>query len=118
MSKEKLFSITKKDFEWDYYRAKGKGGQKKNVTDSACRCRHIPSGALATAEESRSQHANKRKAFERIIKTKEFRKWLKLEIARKNGMAMNLEEAVTESMKKIKVETLDKEGKWIELEEK
>jgi RF-1 domain len=50
----------------DTYRASGPGGQKRNKTSSAVRLRHLPSGLLVIAEESRSQHENKAKALRRI----------------------------------------------------
>ena len=49
--------------EVDTYRASGPGGQKRNKTSSAVRLRHLPSGLLVIAEESRSQHENKAKAL-------------------------------------------------------
>jgi len=52
--------------EVDTYRASGPGGQKRNKTSSAVRLRHLPSGLLVIAEESRSQHDNKAKALKRI----------------------------------------------------
>jgi hypothetical protein len=52
--------------EVDTYRASGPGGQKRNKTSSAVRLRHRPSGVLAIAEESRSQHENKQKALRRL----------------------------------------------------
>ena len=52
--------------EVDTYRASGPGGQKRNKTSSAVRLRHLPSGLLVIAEESRSQHENKAKALKRI----------------------------------------------------
>jgi len=102
-----LASVFITNFEWDFYRAKGKGGQKKNKTESACRCRHLPSGALATGEESRSQHTNKRKAFERITKTKKFKKWIRLEVARQCGESVGIEDAVDLAMQEhnLKIES-------------
>lgn len=50
----------------DTYRASGPGGQKRNKTSSAVRLRHLPSGILVIAEESRSQHENKAKALVRL----------------------------------------------------
>lgn len=50
----------------DLYRASGPGGQKKNKTSSAVRVRHGPSGIMAIAEESRSQHENKARAIRRL----------------------------------------------------
>jgi hypothetical protein len=54
--------------EVDTYRASGPGGQKKNKTSSAVRLRHVPSGLIVIAEESRSQHENKAKALRRLRK--------------------------------------------------
>lgn len=50
----------------DTYRASGPGGQKRNKTSSAVRLRHEPTGLIAIAEESRSQHENKAKAVKRL----------------------------------------------------
>ncbi len=52
--------------EVDTYRASGPGGQKRNKTSSAVRLRHLPSGLMVIAEESRSQHDNKAKALQRL----------------------------------------------------
>jgi hypothetical protein len=50
----------------DTYRASGPGGQKRNKTSSAVRLRHLPSGLMVIAEESRSQHENKERALRRL----------------------------------------------------
>ena len=52
--------------EVDTYRASGPGGQKRNKTSSAVRLRHLPTGLIVIAEESRSQHENKAKAQKRL----------------------------------------------------
>lgn len=52
--------------EVDTYRASGPGGQKRNKTSSAVRIRHLPSGLLVIAEESRSQHENRARALSRL----------------------------------------------------
>src|SRR5216117_2031680 len=52
--------------EVDTYRASGPGGQKRNKTSSAVRLRHLPSGLIVIAEESRSQHENKARALKRL----------------------------------------------------
>ncbi len=55
--------------EFDRFRASGPGGQKRNVSDSAVRLRHRPSGLAAEASESRSQHENRRRALTRLRRT-------------------------------------------------
>jgi hypothetical protein len=50
----------------DTYRASGPGGQKRNKTSSAVRLRHLPTGLLVIAEESRSQHENRARALRRL----------------------------------------------------
>lgn len=55
--------------EVDTYRASGPGGQKRNKTSSAVRLRHVPTGLIVIAEESRSQHENKAKALKRLRRT-------------------------------------------------
>src|ERR1700730_15930055 len=52
--------------EVDTYRASGPGGQKRNKTSSAVRLRHVPSGLIVIAEESRSQHENRSRALKRL----------------------------------------------------
>lgn len=52
--------------EVDVYRASGPGGQKRNKIESAVRLRHLPTGMIAKAEESRSQHENKARALKRL----------------------------------------------------
>src|SRR5262245_52204277 len=50
----------------DTYRSSGPGGQKRNKASSAVRLRHLPTGLIVIAEESRSQHENKARAQRRL----------------------------------------------------
>lgn len=83
--KEKLFSVTKKDFRVDYFRAGGKGGQHQNKTSSACRITHLESGAVGESREQRSQPQNKKIAFKRCIESETFQRWLKIKTAQVCG---------------------------------
>ena len=55
-----------RECEIDRLRGSGPGGQKRNKTESLVRVRHRPTGLIAKAGESRSQHENKAKALRRL----------------------------------------------------
>lgn len=48
------------------YRSSGPGGQKKNKTESSVRVRHLASGIVRIATESRSQARNREAALQRV----------------------------------------------------
>jgi len=96
---ELLFSVTKKDCRWDYFRGSGAGGQKRNKTSSGVRCTHMDSGAVGKSDDTRSQHKNKRTAFIRMTETKRFKAWHKLEVSRCLGDENAIKQRVEEAMK-------------------
>ena len=112
--REHLLSLTKKDFEIQWFHGSGSGGQHRNKHANCCRMIHRDSGARAECTENRSREANQKVAFQRLTKNPRFKMWLNTksqEIIEGKTLEKIVDEMVSPEHLKVEVKV---DGKWVE----
>lgn len=115
MSKKVLFSLTRKDFVWDYFSGTGAGGQHRNRHQNCVRVKYPPSGAQGSSQEHKEKKRNEMLAFKRMSEDPKMMVWLRREANRITGKEAEIKEKVENSLnpKNLLVE-IKKDGLWTE----
>lgn len=97
--RELIFSITKKDFDINFFSGTGAGGQHRNKHQNCVRMTHKESGTMSTGQSSRSRESNLKEAFRNISKSKTFNAWLKMETSERLLNGNSVREKVKQMMR-------------------
>lgn len=114
---ERINLLSLKDLEVSHFCGSGKGGSAKNKVASGVMLRHLESGAMGRASDSRSEHENKVNAFKRLCATPQMKFWLAKRLYEVNNEESILEtvERECEDVSKFKLEVKDEQGRWVEV---
>ncbi len=74
MTREPIFSLTRKDFKVEWFSGSGAGGQHRNKHQNCVRITHIETGTQATCQDHRERSRNLRDAFHVLVER--LRPWI------------------------------------------
>jgi protein subunit release factor B len=127
--REKVLSLTKKDFEVQTFCVGGHGGQNMQKNQTGVRIIHPASGATGEGRDERSQLQNRKAAFERLVASDKFQLWLKIEhskVCAANNKPVRIQLTHEEIQRQVKnqvekdlmngniiVESKDANGNWV-----
>lgn len=116
MSKELLYSITKKDFKITWFSGSGAGGQYRNKHQNCVRLCHQESDVIVTGQSNRERSSNLKEAFHNLLNNGKFKAWHNRKI-NEILSGKTLEEKVDEMIqdKNLKIEGKDENNRWIDL---
>lgn len=68
-----MFTLNRKDLNYDWFSGTGAGGQHRNKHMNCLRLKHIPTGIRVTAQNARDRVTNEREAMEKLtVRVKSF----------------------------------------------
>lgn len=115
MSKQLLFSITKKDFEISYYNGTGCGGQNRNKNQNCVHLKHKDSGVFVSSQNQKSREQNLKNAFNKLIEHPKFKVWHSKKVMEVLGIQEEIEKEVEKSLDENNLKTETKiNNKWME----
>jgi protein subunit release factor B len=118
LTKELLFSVTKKDLKIEFFSGTGAGGQYRNKHQNCVRLHHPDSGAISTGQSQRDRQANIREALNNLVKHPKYKLWQAKKLYEiKQGKT--IEQIIEDLMdlKNLKIECKDEDNKWINYKE-
>ena len=116
MQKELLFSITKKDFNLEWFSGSGGGGQHRNKHQNCCRLTHKETRIMKTGQRQRSRIQNLKDALISITESEIFKKWHKIKCSEAINGKTDIEEKVNNMIENEIMYEIKVNDKWVKVD--